>query len=145
VNLNRRPGWLERSNLQQVPPQIWLGSSIESDEFVGRADQLRAIDVPVRFLSLEPLLGPLPSLDLTGISWVIVGGESGPGWRPMDHGWAREIRDRCLDAGVAFYFKQSAAWRTEMGQELDGQRWEQYPLPHPALLKPRQVGVYTDV
>jgi protein gp37 len=120
-------GWLDRHGLEEVPPQIWLGTSIENDRWTRRADELRRIPVRVRFISAEPLLAPIPSLDLTGLHWVIVGGESGKGYRPMDHAWARDIRDRCLDAGVAFYFKQSAAPRTEMGIELDGVRWEQYP------------------
>lgn len=152
-------GWLERHGLDEVPAHIWLGTSIESDRFVWRADRLRAIPAAVRFLSCEPLLGPLPSLDLSGIHWVIVGGESGPGYRPMDHDWARDLRNRCRDPfvhesdddpvdlcqdcgeeyyepcarhrGPAFYFKQSAAPRTEMGVELDGRRHEEYPLAHP--------------
>jgi len=90
--------------------QVWLGTSIESDRYTFRADHLRATPAAVRFLSLEPLLGPLPSLDLTGIDWVIVGGESGQGARPMHPQWARDIRDRCNAAGVAFLFKQNGAW-----------------------------------
>lgn len=122
-------GWLSRRGFDSVPANIWLGTTIESDRYVWRANWLRRIPVPVRFLSLEPLLGPLPSLDLAGIAWAIVGGESGPGWRPMDHEWARDLRDRCGEAGVAFYFKQSSAPRTEMGMELDGARHEEYPNP----------------
>jgi protein gp37 len=87
-------------------PNVWLGTSIESDRYTFRADHLRRTPAAVRFLSLEPLLGPLPSLDLTGIDWVIVGGESGPGARPMHPDWARDIRDRCIAAGVPFFFKQ---------------------------------------
>lgn len=108
-------------------PNVWLGTSIEDDRRTPRADALRATPAAIRFLSLEPLLGPLPSLDLTSIDWIIVGGESGPGFRPMDHAWARDLRDRAIAAGVAFYFKQSAAPVTERGVELDGRRWEQYP------------------
>ena len=93
-----------------VAPNVWLGTSIESDRYAFRADHLRATPAAVRFLSLEPLLGPLPSLDLTGIDWVIVGGESGPGARPMHPDWVRNIRDRCVDAGVAFFFKQWGNW-----------------------------------
>lgn len=110
-------------------PNVWLGVSIENDRYVGRADLLRAIPAVVRFISAEPLLGPLPSLDLTGIDWIIVGGESGPGYRPMDHAWARELRAKATRAGVAFFFKQSAAPRTEMGIELDGAIVRQYPTP----------------
>jgi protein gp37 len=108
-------------------PNVWLGTSIESDRWTGRADRLRETEAAVRFISAEPLLGPLPSLDLTGIDWLIVGGESGPGFRRMDHEWARDLRDRALADGVAFFFKQSAGYRTELGVELDGRRWEEYP------------------
>jgi protein gp37 len=94
----------------RVLPNVWLGTSIENDRWTGRADSLRDIPAAVRFLSLEPLLGPLPSLDLTGIGWVIVGGESGPGARPMHSDWVRDIRDRCVAAGVPFFFKQWGAW-----------------------------------
>jgi protein gp37 len=86
-------------------PNVWLGTSIECDEYSWRADELRATPAAVRFLSLEPLLSSLPRLDLTVIDWVIVGGESGPKARPMDPGWARSLRDRCVADGVAFHFK----------------------------------------
>jgi protein gp37 len=91
-------------------PSVWLGTSIENDRYTFRADHLRATPAAVRFLSLEPLIGPLPSLDLTGIDWVIAGGESGRGARPMHPDWARDIRDRCLYAGIPFFFKQWGAW-----------------------------------
>jgi protein gp37 len=140
-------GWLERRELASVPEQIWLGTTIELDKYVFRADHLRAIPCLVRFLSCEPLLGPLPRLDLDGLSWVIAGGESGNGshdFRWMDHSWAYDLRDRCADAGVAFYFKQSSAPRTEQGIELEGRKHEEYPLAHPSLRLPRVVGVFTD-
>jgi len=85
---------------------VWMGTSIESDRHCPRADSLRETPAAVRFLSLEPLLGPLPSLDLTGIDWVIVGGESGSGARPMHPDWARSLRDQSKEAGVPFFFKQ---------------------------------------
>lgn len=91
-------------------PNVWLGTSIECDEYSWRADEMRATPAAVRFLSLEPLLSSLPSLDLTGIDWVIVGGESGPKARPMDPDWARSLRDRCIADGVAFHFKQWGEW-----------------------------------
>lgn len=94
----------------RVLSNVWLGTSIENDRWTVRADALRQTPAAVRFLSLEPLLGPLPSLDLTGIDWVIVGGESGAGARPMHSDWVRDIRDRCQAAGVAFFFKQWGAW-----------------------------------
>lgn len=92
-------------------PNIWIGTSIESDEYCWRAETLRRTPAAVRFLSLEPLLGPLPSLDLTGIDWVIAGGESGPGARPMHPDWVRSIRDQCVEAGIAFFFKQWGSWQ----------------------------------
>lgn len=126
----RRPGYLARRDLTRVPPFVWLGTSIESDRYTWRANYLRKIPVAVRFLSIEPMLDAVPSLNLDGIGWVIVGGESGPGFRPMDHAWATEVRDLAMAAGAAFYFKQSSAWRTELGQLLNGtERWEQYPVP----------------
>lgn len=90
-------------------PNVWLGTSIESDRYTFRADHLRNTPAAIRWLSLEPLLGPLPSLDLTGIHWVVVGGESGPGARPMPLGWVRYIRDICATAGVPFFVKQLGA------------------------------------
>lgn len=89
---------------------VWLGTSIETDRYTFRANHLRETPAAIRFLSLEPLLGPLPSLDLTGIDWVIVGGESGPGARPMHPDWVRDLRDRSEEAGVAFFFKQWGNW-----------------------------------
>lgn len=100
-------------------PNIWLGTSIESDRYAFRADHLRHTPAAVRWLSLEPLLGPLPSLDLTGIDWVVVGGESGPGARPMHPDWARDIRDRCVRADVPFFFKQWGEWAPARGDEKD--------------------------
>lgn len=115
------PGW--------PLPNVWLGTSIESDRYAFRADHLRATPAAVRFLSLEPLLGPLTSLDLAGIHWVIVGAESGRGARPMDEGWAREIKDRCVEAGIPFFFKQKAtpAGRKISLPELDGRTWAETP------------------
>lgn len=92
------------------PEWVHIGTTVESDEHVGRADHLRALPAPVRFLSCEPLLGPLPSLDLTGIGHVIVGGESGHGSRPMHPAWVRDLRDRSSNAGVPFLFKQWGDW-----------------------------------
>ena len=108
---------------------VWLGVSIENDRFTHRADTLRRIPAVVRFLSAEPLLGPLPSLDLTGIDWLIVGGESGPGYRPMHLDWVRALQARATMHRTAFFFKQSAAPRTEMGIELDGRIVRNYPTP----------------
>jgi len=110
------------------PSNVWMGVSIESDRYAFRADHLRRVPASVRFLSLEPLLGPLPSLDLGGISWVIVGGESGAGFRPMDPGWARDLRDRCVGTGVPFFFKQWGGRRPKAGGRLlDGRTWDEMP------------------
>ena len=110
-------------------PNVWLGVSIENNEYVSRADDLRRIPAAVHFVSYEPALGPLDELDLTGLDWLICGGESGPKYRPMDLQWVRDIRARCEDAGVSFFFKQSAAPRTEMGIQLDGAIVRAYPTP----------------
>jgi protein gp37 len=121
------PLWTTRQG--ELLPNVWLGTSIELDRYAFRADHLRATPAAVRFLSCEPLLGPLPSLDLTGIDWLIAGAESGHGARPMDTGWVRDLRDRCVDAGVAFFLKQSAtpAGRKIKLPELDGEQWVQMP------------------
>jgi protein gp37 len=119
-------------------PNVWLGTSIESDRYVWRADHLRDAPAAVRFVSLEPLLGPVPSLDLTGIDWVITGGESGPNARPIEVDWARDIRDRCQEAGVAFFFKQWGEWLP-----LRGHR-EHLDLP-PAQREWAKVGAETMV
>ena len=160
-------------------PNVWLGTSVENSDAVGRADWLRRTPAAVRFVSAEPLIGPLvrskedcprtrvgdgqqcvrrlghpgdcavewgsttadfgewpPELDLEGIDWVIVGGESGRKWRPMDHDWARSIRDACVAEGVAFFFKQSAGPQNERGRLLDGERWEQMPELAGAVVAP---------
>jgi protein gp37 len=122
------PGVWSEDGLGWPLDNVWLGTSIESDRYTFRADHLRATPAAVRFLSLEPLLGPLPSLDLTGIDWVIVGAESGPGARPMDLGWVRDIRDRCVDVSIPFFFKQDARnGRKVKLPELDGRVWDQMP------------------
>jgi protein gp37 len=107
----------------------WMGVSVESEDYLWRADRLRETGAKVKFLSLEPLLGPLvPGLDLAGIDWAIVGGESGPGARPVDPKWVREIRDTCVDADVAFHFKQwGGPVKSRAGRNLDGRTWDQWP------------------
>lgn len=110
-------------------PNVWLGTSIESNVYSWRADELRASPAATRFLSLEPLLGPLPSLDLAGIDWVIVGGESGPRFRPLDLDWVRDIRDRCVAQGVPLFFKQIGGRTPKAGGRLlDGRTWDEYPV-----------------
>mgnify|MGYP003588803042 FL=1 len=109
-------------------PNIWMGVTVENDRHVDRIDRLREVPTAVRFLSLEPLLGPLPGLDLTNIDWVIVGGESGPGARPMDREWVLDLRDQCLDANVAFFFKQWGGVRKKKtGRLLEKRTWDQMP------------------
>jgi protein gp37 len=109
-------------------PHIWMGVSVETLDYTFRIDHLRQTGAVVKFLSLEPLLGPLPRLSLEGIDWVIVGGESGPGARPMDPGWVLGIRDQCLDARVPFFFKQWGGTRKKKaGRELEGRTWDEMP------------------
>ena len=110
-------------------PNVWLGTSIEHNDYVGRADHLRDIPAAVRFISYEPALGPLPDLNLSRLDWIIYGGESGPGYRQHDLEWPREMERRCAESGVAFFFKQSSAIRTEMGIELDGRLVRNFPEP----------------
>lgn len=107
---------------------VWLGTSIENSEFTGRVDDLRRVPAAVRFLSCEPLIGPIPDLDLGGLHWVIVGGESGPLHRPCRPEWVRELRDRSVGAGVAFFFKQWGGRTPKAGgRELDGRTWDEMP------------------
>jgi protein gp37 len=110
------------------PPNLWIGVSVENTEALYRVSDLRSVPATVRFLSCEPLLGPLEDLDLDGISWVITGGESGPGHRPLDTSWVTGIRDRYVGADVPFFFKQWGG-RTprEGGRELEGRHWDQMP------------------
>ena len=117
------------------PDHVWAGVSIENDQYMFRADDLRATGAKVKFLSLEPLLGPLPNLNLAGIDWVIVGGESGPKARQMKEEWAQDIRDQCAAAGVSFFFKQWGVYdadgvnvgKKKAGRLLDGLLWEGMP------------------
>ena len=128
--------WLGESWAQWIP-NLWLGTSIESDRYAFRADRLRETPGAVRFLSLEPLLGPLPWLDLTDIDWVIVGGESGLSARSMDPGWARDLRDRCVAADVPFFFKQWGGRTPKAnGRLLDGRTWDEMPTYHVTTTTP---------
>jgi len=128
-------GWLWRKEdmiwCGPVPgplPNVHLGTSIELDRYARRADDLCGTPAAVRFLSLEPLLGPLPSLDLVGIDWAIIGGESGPGSRPMDLGWARELIGRCREAGTAVFVKQlGSVLGRELGAGPKGGDWSAWP------------------
>lgn len=109
-------------------PNVWLGTSIENAEFIDRAVHLTSVPSVVHFVSYEPALGDLAELPLDDIEWVIFGGESGPSFRPMNMQWARDMRQRCDEEGVAFFYKQSAARRTEMGIHMDGELVRAWPL-----------------
>lgn len=112
------------------PKNIWMGVSIESPHYVRRIRDLREVPAAVRFLSVEPLLEPIPRLPLNGVDWVIVGGESGPRCRPMDPDWVRQLRDRCIERGVPFFFKQWGGVRKKKnGRLLDGRTWDELPQP----------------
>jgi protein gp37 len=119
---------LELSPRLKWAPHIWMGVSVENTAYIGRIDDLRKTKAHVRFLSLEPLLGPLQKLNLRGIDWAIVGGESGPGARPVNTAWVTDIRDQCLRAGVAFFFKQwGGVQKKKTGRELEGRTWNEMP------------------
>jgi protein gp37 len=110
------------------PSNVWMGVSVESSRYVFRIDHLRAVPAAIRFVSAEPLLGPLGAIDLAGVDWVIAGGESGPGARPMDIAWGRELRDQCAGSGVKFFFKQWGGRTPKLGgRELDGRTWDDMP------------------
>lgn len=119
ASLSRRLDW---------PGNVWMGVSIESDDYTFRIDHLRSTGAKVKFLSLEPLLGPLPDLNLTGMDWVIVGGESGPRARAMNPEWVTDLRDQCQRAGVPFFFKQwGGVQKKKAGRILDGRTWDEMP------------------
>ena len=110
------------------PENIWMGVSVENADYVFRIDHLRGTGARTKFLSIEPLLGPIPNLDLSGIDWVIVGGESGPGARPMKEEWVLEILDQCQKAEVRFFFKQwGGEQKKKAGRTLLGQTWDEMP------------------
>jgi len=131
--LTKRPerfaGYIERRYRgAPAPAHIWLGTSIEDERVLHRVDELREARATVRFLSCEPLLGPLTKLDLSGIHWVIAGGESGRHRRPIEARWVRELRDKCVNADVAFFFKQWGGFTAKAGgRSLDRRYWNQYP------------------
>jgi protein gp37 len=111
------------------PPNVWAGTSVELDRFAWRANQyLRQVPAAVRFVSAEPLLGPLPSLEMKHLDWLITGGESGPAHRPCDPSWVRSLRDRCVECGVAFFHKQwGGSTHAAAGRLLDGRTWDEFP------------------
>jgi protein gp37 len=112
------------------PANVWMGVSVEDDTQRERVDQLRVVPAAVRFISAEPLLGPLADLNLDGIDWLIAGGESGQGCRPMDPAWVRGLRDQCVAADTAFFFKQWGGRTPKAGgRSLDGRTWDEMPVP----------------
>lgn len=119
---------LELDSLIDWPKNVWMGVSVENSDYIYRVHLLRQTHAAVKFLSCEPLLGPLPNLPLEGMDWVIVGGESGPKARPMDPSWVREIRDQCQTVRVPFFFKQWGGTRKKKtGRLLDDRTWEEFP------------------
>lgn len=128
--LTKRPELLSRmlpDDWGDGYPNVWLGTSIESNEVQERSIKLVSVPAVVHFISYEPALAPIDQVSLFDIEWIIVGGESGPGYRPMDFDWVRDVRRRCEMLDIAFFFKQSAAIRTEMGIKLDGEIVRNYP------------------
>ena len=127
--LTKRPDRMaELTRELPLLPNVWLGASVESSAYLGRLDDLRRVRAAVRFVSLEPLLGSVAGVDLSSIDWAIVGGESGPGARPMDPAWVREIRAACRRAGTAFFFKQwGGRNKKQQGRTLDGKVWSEFP------------------
>lgn len=120
---------LELDSILPWAPHIWMGVSVETEDYAFRIDHLRRTTAHIKFLSLEPLLGPLQRLNLNAIDWVIVGGESGPGARPMNPLWVIDIRNQCQKAGVPFFFKQWGGTRKKQtGRELEGRTWDEMPV-----------------
>lgn len=125
-----------RYKKDRAPPHIWLGVSVEDGKRKSRIEHLRNTRASLRFLSVEPLIGPMGRIDLDGIHWVIVGGESGPKARPMDPDWAREVRDQCLDSNVPFFFKQwGGLYPKSKGRLLDNEPWNDFPEPHASRIQ----------
>ena len=119
---------LELSPRLSWPLNVWMGVSVENSDYQFRIEQLRQTDAKIKFVSFEPLLGPIQDLDLEGIDWVIVGGESGPKARPMDPNWVQKIRGRCVSAKVPFFFKQwGGVNKKKSGRILEGKTWDQIP------------------
>ena len=128
--LTKRPERMrEVAERMDLLPNVWLGTSVEASEYLWRLRELRSTRAAVRFASFEPLLGPITDADLTGVRWAIVGGESGPGSRPMKREWVRALQVQCEEQGVAFFFKQWGGTRKKRaGRELDGRTWDAMPL-----------------
>ena len=119
---------LELSPYLEWTDNIWMGVSVENADYTFRIDHLRKTDAKIKFLSVEPLLGPISKMNLKGINWVIAGGESGPGARPLEREWVVGVRDQCLKAKVPFFFKQwGGVQKKKAGRLLDGKTWDQMP------------------
>ena len=130
--LTKRAGRLQRLS-RKLPwaRNVWMGVSVEDSRQLNRIESLKTTGAGTKFLSLEPLIGPLPGLQLAGRSWVIVGGESGPKARPMEPAWVFDIRDRCSDAGVPFFFKQwGGKNKKKTGRLLEGRTYDEMPVEH---------------
>jgi protein gp37 len=121
--------YLQSRYAHKTPPHhMWFGVSVESHASIARIEHLRTAPASIRFLSVEPLLGPIRDVDLSGIHWVIAGGETGPGARPLNVEWARQIRDLCAEQEIPFFFKQWGGARPKSGgRDLDGREWSQFP------------------
>ncbi len=127
--LTKRPERMARFTADYpAPPNVWLGTSVEDSRVLARVDRLRECRATIRFLSCEPLIGPLTGLDFTGIQWVIAGGESGAHHRPIDAEWVRALRDGCIRVGVPFFFKQWGGRTPKQGgRDIDGRTWDEFP------------------
>lgn len=130
--LTKRPERMRdilRDNDFPVLNNVWLGTSVESHQYIDRISVLRETPAYVRFISFEPLLGPIAYVNLAGVHWAIVGGESGPGARPIESCWVEDIRDMCNEQNVAFFFKQWGGTRKKItGRTLQGRTWDEYPV-----------------
>ncbi|HUS73851.1 MAG TPA: phage Gp37/Gp68 family protein [Sedimentisphaerales bacterium] len=123
------------------PQNVWMGVTVENADCIYRMDNLRQTPAAIKFISFEPLLGPIPNINLEGINWVIVGGESGPGARPMESEWATDIRDQCLTANVPFFFKQwGGTNKKKNGRTIEGRVWNQIPK-QAEFLKRRDISI----
>lgn len=126
---------LELSTELDWPSNIWLGVSVENNDYTYRINHLRKTNAMTKFISFEPLIGPITELDINGIDWVIVGGESGPGARPIIKEWVEQIRDKCTEEDIPFFFKQwGGTIKKRTGRKLDGRTWEE--MPEGALINP---------
>ncbi len=121
----------ERYPTRKTPAHMWFGVSVENEQVLSRVTHLQKTNASIRFLSIEPLIGPVGQLNLKGIDWVIVGGESGPDARPMNPQWVIDIRNQCIQANVAFFFKQWGGRNPKSGGRLlEGREWNQFPVEH---------------